>query len=198
MSRPLPADTPMGYVDRLFINELRQALFPKNVIEDKVLCDKAYHTMMQFQECVNFLQSCHEDNPFLSKLLAKSVAAIQEISDAILQGRECQNASHPEHNKHNKDAIVRPMRDKLAEVEHQTLVRQRDLMELMLVSYNHLELENYDGVCLLMGTAISMMKDILPHIASTMFQDAWSRWQRFDGSGAEKKYLQRFNEFFGV
>lgn len=171
MSRPLPADTPMGYVDSLFINEMRQALFPKNVTEDKVLFDKAYNTMMYFQECVNFLQSCHDDNPFLSKLLAKSVAAIQEISDAILQGRECQNASHPEHNKHNKDAILRPMQHKLTEVEHDTMARQQSLMEWLLVAYNHLELKNYDGVCLLMGTAISMMKDILPHIVATMFQE---------------------------
>lgn len=168
MPRGLRTNTPVGYVDHRHVTDLHNALFSEKVIQDDSLFDKRYHYMMQLQKCVSFLQNCHTDNPFYSKLLAKSMAAIREIAQAILEVRPCHAARHQEHNKYDRDALVKPLQRKLAEVDFQTIHRQRGLMELQVSAYNDIPLDNYDGVSLLLGPVLSMMQDILPHMVSAM------------------------------
>eukprot|EP00435_Cladocopium_sp_Y103_P026477 s598_g6.t1 len=124
----------------------------------------ADHGLENLKEVVLFMQKIHCDNPFLSKMAAKSYAALVAIRQNILADSAIEDIAHVPFSQFNADLKVKPIREKLMEVPFEHLKQKIFEMEVCIGLFEPMMRDNSDGAQLLLNPVMCMLKDMLPHM----------------------------------
>ena len=118
-------------------------------------------------ECISFMAKIHEDNPWLSKLLAKSFGAVQEIHQCVLDGPTgiINEVSYKQYSQFDPHRVLSPLCVKLNLVDPH--VRQAKAAMMNYLSKGLMKItstQQSEGTDLLLVPFLCMISDIMPHM----------------------------------
>ena len=152
-----------GFVLGRHVLELKETLTRPLQTEDDHLFF-ADHGLENLKEVVLFVQKIHCDNPFLSKLAAKSYAALVQIRQHILTDQPIEDIAYQQFSQFKPDLKVKPIREKLMEVPFEHMKHKILEMDVCIGLFEVLRQDPSEGAQLLLNPVMCMIKDMLPHM----------------------------------
>lgn len=134
---------------------------------EKNFCSSFPHALEILAQCISFLSKIHEDNPWLSKILAKSFAAVQEILQCLRDGpKGCINdVNYRKYNQFDHDRVLSPLCVKLKLVDPSVRQAHAEIMkELEPCLVKVTTTRQSEGTDLLLVPLLCMISDIMPHM----------------------------------
>lgn len=162
----------VGIVTRVHIRQLLEVLLLTLGQDSRVEgANRLPDVLCLLAKTIPFLASIHEDNHLLSKLLAKSFSAIQELQRVVSNdpSSSIQDVKYQQHSKWDPHRVMSPLKVKLRLVDRDVKIEQAKSMTNLCGLLGKVATSRCsEGGDLLLVPVLCMMFDILPHLKDSI------------------------------